>query len=174
MPTVRHTLGVRRAKTNEISSPVCSPELLRHRSPLKRAADLKHFTLLHVLCRPDDWRNWLEQERVTGIELEHGPKFQTSILALEAAAGGLGVAIVERELAEEPLRQGRLTAPFATPLRTEKNYFLVYPRRRRNDKAIMLFRDWMRGCFAQLGRPCAPQKASGAQSTPTRRGDPRK
>lgn len=158
----------------EESLPVCSPKLLRGRPPLKRAADLKHFTLLHVLCRPDDWRGWLEQERAGGLDLERGAKFQTSMLALEAAAGGMGVAIVERELAEGPLQQGQLIAPFASALRTEKNYFLVYPRRRRNDKATALFRDWMLDRFAQEGWPRAPQKKSGAPSVTARRGKRRK
>lgn len=154
--------------------PVCSPELLRGRPPLKRAVDLKHYPLLHVLCRSDDWRGWLEQERASGLDLERGAKFQTSMMALEAAAGGMGVAIVDRGLAEEPLRQGRLIAPFANPLRTTKNYYLIYPRRRRNDKAIALFRDWMLDRFAQEGWPRAPQKKSGAPSVTARRSKRRK
>jgi len=128
--------------------PVCSPMLLRARR-LERADEVRHFTLLHALTRPHDWRRWLEQAGVRGVDDERGPKFETSQFVMEAAISGLGIAIVERAVARDALQAGRLVAPFELTLRTEKSYYLVYPRRKQKDKTLALFRAWVLDCFAE-------------------------
>ncbi len=105
------------------------------------------------MSRARDWRSWFEQAGVKGGSYERGPKFETSQHAMEAAISGLGVAIVECALAAEPLRDRRLIAPFTQTLRTEKSYYLVYPRRKRKDQTIALFRRWAIDGFAERTPP---------------------
>src|SRR5689334_22360394 len=39
--------------------PVCSPELLSGRHPLRQPEDIRHHVLLHTTSYDDDWRQWL-------------------------------------------------------------------------------------------------------------------
>lgn len=133
--------------------PMCSPMLLQDGRRLAHPRDVKHFTLLHALPRVQDWCRWLEQAGVEGVDGERGLKFETSALVLEAVMSGLGIAIVERESAAEALRTGQLLAPFTEALRTETSYYVVYPRRKRKDKTIGLFRDWLLDYFVPVSKP---------------------
>ncbi len=45
---------------DNILAPVASAALLKTGPKLKRASDLRHYTLLHSIARPDDWAYWLE------------------------------------------------------------------------------------------------------------------
>jgi len=48
--------------------PVCAPSLLKGPNPLRKPADLKRFTLLHIGSFPDDWQVWLTAAGIKGIE----------------------------------------------------------------------------------------------------------
>ena len=48
--------------------PVCAPSLVKGPNPLKKPADLKRFTLLHIGSFPDDWQVWLTAAGIKGID----------------------------------------------------------------------------------------------------------
>ncbi len=123
--------------------PVCSPGLLDGDHPLRAPADLVHHTLLHVGVHIDEWRLWLTGAGITGIDPEKGPRFETSALALEAAAAGLGVAMGHRAFMAQDLRQGRLVEPFDFELPSESAYYLAFPEDRLGQPRIMAFREWL-------------------------------
>ncbi|MDJ0951414.1 MAG: transcriptional regulator GcvA [Alphaproteobacteria bacterium] len=123
--------------------PVCSPALLEGDVPLEKPEDLVHHTLLHVIARIDDWRMWLTAAGVVGVDPEKGPQFPSSALALEAAAGGLGLAIGDRWMMSEDLKQGRLVEPFDFELPGESAYYLVFPTDRLDQPKIAAFRAWI-------------------------------
>ncbi len=123
--------------------PVCAPALRKGAQALRRPADLRTATLLHVLSRLGQWRTWLTLAKVKGVEAEQGPKFQTTPLALEAAVAGQGVAIADRRLVEPYLTSRRLAVLFDVPLPSASAYYLVYPESRANDPRIEAFRDWL-------------------------------
>ena len=89
---------------------VCSPRLLEGDHPLKQPEDLRHQTLIHdesipvVDMRPS-WREWLKLANVSGVDSERGPRFSNSLMALEAALEGQGVALALQPLIEN--RPGR-------------------------------------------------------------------
>ena len=124
--------------------PVCSPELLRGARALKSPADLRGTTLIHVLIRIGQWRNWLEAAGVEGIDPERGPKFQNTPLALEAAMAGIGVAIANRAFVTDHLRDGRLVIPFDHDLSTDSAYYLLYPKHGPRAAGALAFREWIR------------------------------
>lgn len=123
--------------------PVCSPQLLAGRHPLREPRDLAHHALFQIEMRRDDWRIWLNAAEIAGIDPERGPLFESSDLALRAAAEGLGVAIGSSALVEDDLKAGRLVAPFAGRLPTDSGYYFVVPEDRRDQPKIAAFRAWL-------------------------------
>lgn len=120
--------------------PVCGPRWIRE---LRQPSDLARVPLLHIVPRPGEWQAWLTHVGVDSVRAESGARFQNSVLALEAAASGLGVAIVDRSIAADYLNTGRVVTPFATSLSSTNAYYLVYPDRRDADPRLIAFRDWM-------------------------------
>lgn len=126
--------------SSEERVPVCSPRVMRK---LQKPSDLARVPLLHIVPRPGEWSAWFMQVRVDGVRTESGARFQNSVLALEAAAAGLGVALVDRSIAADYLDSGRVVVPFAISLPSTNAYYLVYPERRDLDPRLIAFRDWM-------------------------------
>ena len=124
--------------------PVCSPELLEGERALRSPEDLRDVTLIHVLIRIGQWRNWLEAAGIEGIDPERGPKFQNTPLALEAAMTGMGVAIANRTFVTDHLRDGRLVIPFDRDLPTESAYYLIYAKGGLQKSSAVAFREWIR------------------------------
>jgi LysR family glycine cleavage system transcriptional activator len=120
--------------------PVCSPALA---AGLRAPRDLARQTRFQVIARPDDWRIWLTAIGITDIDPESGPQFETSDMALRAAAEGLGVAIGSSALAADDLGKGRLIAPFDFRLASASGYYFVVPEDRREQPKIAAFRDWL-------------------------------
>ena len=135
--------------------PVCSPKLLEGRHPLRAPRDLAHHTLFQIAMRRDDWRIWLNAVGVADIDSERGPVFETSDLALRAAAEGLGVAIGSSALVEDDLKKGRLVAPFTVRLPTDSGYYFVVPEDRRDQPKIAAFRAWLLAEVQRDARPLA-------------------
>ncbi len=131
--------------------PVASPRLRLGRKRLRKPADLHEAPLLHVMSRLGEWRMWLSAAGVADVDVERGPKFHTTPLALEAAIAGNGVAIADRRLVADHLRGGRLVAPFDIVLPREFAYYLVYPQSRVGDPNIAVFREWLLGEIAESG-----------------------
>ena len=123
-------------------TPVASPALLA-RQPLKEPTDLARHTLLHGLPRPDDWPRWLESAGVAGIDAMAGVTFDTLNLVVQAAIGGVGVAIGIRCLIEEDLDAGRLVAPLPQSRRSTRHFHLVWPEENAGDPRLKAFATWL-------------------------------
>jgi len=122
--------------------PVCSPLLLQEH-PLEIPGDLRNVALLHSIPRMGQWRNWLHIAGVKGIDSKRGLRFQTTPLAISAAAAGAGVAIANRRFVEADLEAGRLVVPFEIDLPSDSGYFLIYPKESGDDPRISAFREWL-------------------------------
>jgi LysR family glycine cleavage system transcriptional activator len=108
---------------SDVFAPVCSPRL-----QITALADLREATLLHVdgRLRPQplpDWRNWCAKAGAAGIDTEAGQHFPDSLLAVQAAIAGQGVAIVSLVLARDAISAGLLVSPFPTVLAGEIYHF---------------------------------------------------
>lgn len=91
--------------------PVCSPEYLAS-AKLERPADLSKALLLFTKTRPTAWAEWLAASENERVALKPQRSFEHFYLMIQAAAFGLGVAVVPRMLAINDLQTGRLVAPF--------------------------------------------------------------
>jgi DNA-binding transcriptional LysR family regulator len=121
--------------------PVCAPALARARK-LERPSDLRAHRLLQVETRPQGWGDWLRQVGLTRIDAAAGPRFERTYFLLEAAAGGLGVAIGSYPLVEQDLKSGRLVAPFGF-VPSDQFYTLLHPRRTASQPRTRAFRSWL-------------------------------
>jgi LysR family glycine cleavage system transcriptional activator len=123
--------------------PVCAPSLLKGPNALKKPADLKRFTLLHIGSFPDDWQVWLTTSGVKGVDASRGVSFDFPLAAYQAAMDGLGVALGRQPLVEPDLKAGRLVMPFDFKRSSEFAYYLVYPPEAIRRRKIKAFRDWV-------------------------------
>mgnify|MGYP001181705674 CR=1 FL=1 len=123
--------------------PVCSPALLTGSQALVRPENLKGATLLHDLPRLGLWQSWLSAAGIDHPDPVAGPKFQTAAITVEAAAGGLGVALSNRSFVGEALRLGRLVIPFDISIGSQTTHYLVYPEEHAELPRILAFRDWL-------------------------------
>jgi LysR family glycine cleavage system transcriptional activator len=122
--------------------PVCTPEKARG---LHSPADLARETLLHVLARPDDWFIWFRAANMKEVDLTRGMKYESSVLAYEAALEGYGVAIAQKALVAKELQDGRLVMPFelSVDLGDATYYFLLPEQPRRRSPELETFRRWV-------------------------------
>jgi DNA-binding transcriptional LysR family regulator len=126
--------------------PVCSPSLLQEHK-LKRktasAAAIAKLPLLQQSTRPDGWRQWFDAQQVDAPNARGGARYELFSMLAEAAAQGLGVALMPTMLVEGELARGDLVVACARPLSGERNYYLVTPERADHRPLLTLFSDWL-------------------------------
>ena len=124
-------------------TPVCSPALVHGGIGLRQPADLVNQSLLQLYTAADEWSTWLDAAGVPEVHGLLAPRFDSYLLALEAATDGQGVAIVPTFLAAADLRSGRLVAPFPIEVSQPRRWYFVCRRDRRDDVAVLAFREWL-------------------------------
>jgi len=128
--------------------PVMSPELFAKMGRPQGVSAMLECPLLHSLARPGDWEGWFRHAGLTSENAGRGHKFESSLMAYEAAIRGLGVALGVRILVDGYLASGRLIAPFDVSYRPAGGYFLVHPKERAPTAAFRVFRRWL---LSELG-----------------------
>ncbi len=143
--------------------PVCSPRLVKPRHPLETAADLRHYTLIHDDSLPvgsafPSWPGWLEAAGAPGVDASRGLHVNASMVAIQAAVDGQGIALGRSVLVEDDLATGRLIRPFAMTLPLRYGYFIVHPKALPADSQVPRFSRWLQ----------AQAKRTTSQSRPPR------
>jgi LysR family glycine cleavage system transcriptional activator len=137
--------------------PVASPRLVTElgiRTPADLAkVPLIHDDLLGSLTGLPTWADWLARAGVEGINLARGLRFSSPDHALEAAVEGAGVLLAHKSLAHDDLRTGRLIAPFALELPTERTFQLVCPETHTRRPAVRAFAAWILEEARKMGEP---------------------
>lgn len=133
--------------------PVCAPFVVRGRAG--QVNDLSELTHLHLISRPDAWRQWYEvANHVYPAEAAGGPRYEMFAMVLAAAQSGLGVALVPRFLAQQALDRGDLIMPVNRPLPVSEGYYFGYPVRSEITPALRAFEQWLldaaRASFGRL------------------------
>ncbi|MBR0709058.1 MULTISPECIES: transcriptional regulator GcvA [Bradyrhizobium] len=123
--------------------PVCSPSLLRGDKPLRRPEDLKDHVLLHTNVS-DDWRLWLTAAGLSaGISRQPGITFDMTLMTVQAAIDGMGVAMGRTSYVQDDIAKGRLVVPFKIALPADAGFYLVSPDGRREAPKLTAFRQWI-------------------------------
>ena len=139
----------------EALAPVCAPALLEGiRGGSGTTGSLKRQTLLHPNPDRQDWRKWLRAAGMQEHLAEGGHLFDTLEMAIAAAIGGLGVAMVDLELIRDELAVGALAVPFEFVLQDGTGYYLIARHGRLDEPKVAAFSHWLLAeAAAGQGRP---------------------
>ncbi|UEM24193.1 LysR family transcriptional regulator (plasmid) [Skermanella mucosa] len=129
--------------------PLCSPSLANGIKPIRRPADLANHTLIHSEITILSWRDWGRRHRRVRLDMERGPRFDRSFMAISAAVDGLGVCLDSLLLAEQEIRTGKLIVPFPGDCMKAQGHGFLTLRTKTDLPKIRSFREWL---FAELGR----------------------
>jgi len=123
-------------------TPLAPPSLAAR---LKRPEDLARVPLIDTTPRPGEWIIWLEKAGLAELAPSGGGVvFDSTLVALGAAAKGMGVAVGDPLMAADELEAGRLVQPFDLVVSSNaKAYWLVYPEAFAERPKIRAFRDWI-------------------------------
>ena len=118
----------------------CSPEFLARHGPFtdQRIAEAP-------LIREDDdmWSAWFEAAGVAPPATRGGLAFDDAAMVLEAAASGLGVALVRRAYAQSALEGGRLVRISDVEARDGRSCHMLWREDNPRIAAIYRFADWL-------------------------------
>ncbi|HYH20384.1 MAG TPA: transcriptional regulator GcvA [Azospirillum sp.] len=123
--------------------PMCSPALANGLKPIRRPEDLGQHTLIHSEINILGWRDWARRYRKVQLDLERGPRFDRSFMAISAAVDGLGVCLDSVLLAERELLSGKLVVPFPTEGMKAQGHGLVTLKSTTDLPKIRAFREWL-------------------------------
>jgi len=124
--------------------PVCSPAFLASRPRLTEPAHLLSETLMVAEPSSGDWAAWFAHLGVRGARPGRRMTFANSLLPVQAAMNGLGVALADMALIGPELDSGRLVSPFVLPPFTRgTGWYLVHAPLRRTDPAISALAAWL-------------------------------
>lgn len=143
-----------------VVTPMRSPRPIAGGHPLNSAGDLRHHVLIHDNVTFDDggplWEAWLKAAGAEGVDTSRGLRFSHALLALEAAADGMGVALGMPVLAGSDLASGRLVAPLALSLPLKFAYYVVSGADTAERGDVSAFRNWL---LAEAARETAGEPA---------------
>lgn len=123
---------------------VCAPMVQRAGLGLRQPADLVNHAMLQVYTAAGDWHDWLEAAQLPTLKGRAAPKFDSYLLAIEAAVEGQGVAVVPEFMVTSDLKSGRLVKPFPEiEVQHGARWYLVCLEERAQEPRIQHFRDWL-------------------------------
>lgn len=118
--------------------PVIKPGMLANCS---KPSDLTALPLLTTKTRPRAWQEWQVQLDDISIQPTTQSVFEHLLLAIEAAANGLGVCVTPLHLVEEDIARGRLIAPLGF---RKSGYVYVAQAHGRRKRRSDVFIDWIK------------------------------
>lgn len=126
---------------DETVIPACSPDFLAGLQ-IGSVEDIADAPLLHLATRPDAWRAWFA---VNGLEIDvpSGTTFDQFATMAQAAAHGLGLALLPEFLIEEELKSGTLSPVWNEANQSIGSYSLIWPILRKNHPPLLRFQQWI-------------------------------
>lgn len=121
---------------------VASPALLERLGRPSRLEDLQRFTLLHDAhdAWPQVFQQVFDQAPPTAAQ---NLRFNQTSLAIDAALAGQGLALASQLFVQRDIAAGRLVQVFDKVLRVDAGFYLVAPRKARNEATLALVQDWL-------------------------------
>ncbi len=119
---------------------VCAPKLAKG---IRKAEQLLAQPLLYHSNYPDNWTLWANAAGAQLPARRKGSGFDLVMNLIEAARGGMGVAVVQKCMVETDLASGRLVMPVAASASTGRGYYLCRRRAQAAHAATDLFSAWL-------------------------------
>jgi LysR family transcriptional regulator, glycine cleavage system transcriptional activator len=126
---------------DEVLVAVCAPEFLAEH-PVETPASLSGLSLLQLDSRPTAWRAWFAHHGVDA-PTPQGMLFDQFAPMVEAAAHGLGAALLPQFLAQPEIASGRLINLFGGGVPGAGSYYLVWPKTGTWYPPLQAFRAWL-------------------------------
>jgi len=108
---------------------------------LTRPEQVIDAPLLLQSLRPTAWNDWLSGQGIAAPRLT-GARFDQFMIMAQAAAAGVGLALIPRFLIEPELAAGTLVEVFAQTLKSRSAYWLVHAKGPVSP-ALSRFRTWL-------------------------------
>lgn len=123
---------------------VCAPSLA---PKLQCIEDINSVTLLKHTTRPELWEYWAEK---VGLKLIQEQTFGVEhfYMLSQAAASGMGAALIPRFFIEDQLANGSLVIPFDANFISPYAYYLLTPKSPSMPLKVQAFIDWLLEIFA--------------------------
>lgn len=123
---------------------VCAPSLA---PKLQCIEDINSVTLLKHTTRPELWEYWAEK---VGLKLTQEQTFGVEhfYMLSQAAASGMGAALIPRFFIEDQLANGSLVIPFDANFISPYAYYLLTPKSPSIPLKVQAFIDWLLEIFA--------------------------
>jgi len=127
-----------------VSVPVCPADLPLGPDAASQLARLASASPIHIMGCENLWTQMAQQLGWREGTVGTGLAVDTSVIALEMVAAGLGCAMISEDLTASHVAAGRVQVPAGLTLRHDQAHFLLLPRRARaTPPAVLLFRDWL-------------------------------
>lgn len=111
---------------------------------VRDGAGIGEYEWLQMTTRPWMWSEWLEARHdVDASSLRAGSKFENFNMVIEAAARGIGVAVLPTFYIRDELASGRLVTPFGPPIPSGRGYYFVQPAGQKQPAKVEAFRKWL-------------------------------
>ncbi len=132
-------------------TPLASPGYLRENGPFDEAEDLQGQRLLRSALDP--WRTWFAAHNLPWPEPAEGSQFNDVGLMCDAAAAGMGIALIRNKLAAPWLDSGALvrlgtTPAFTTGVTSPHAHYLCWRTGTMDRWECAAFSDWLRQALA--------------------------
>jgi LysR family transcriptional regulator, glycine cleavage system transcriptional activator len=124
---------------------------------------LQRLPALHVLhndARLTLWPNWLDAAGLPRELAESGIEFSTLDQAIHAALAGTGIAVVDRNMIADELRDGTLVTLSSVEAAGPYGYWLDVASAHAEEDGVKAFADWLRAEGARSAGLSAPLVAS--------------
>jgi LysR family glycine cleavage system transcriptional activator len=124
----------------------CSPAFKKAEG-LRRYRDLDGLTLIVHENRPNSWTNWARAVNTTPPRPAKVLRFDSMAAVVQAAAQGLGVAIVSWPLSERWFREGALVPALNDRVVTDESFYLACRPEDSEREDIAALRGWITSEF---------------------------
>lgn len=131
---------------NDSITPMASPAYLRAHGPFDTARELQGLALLRSPLEP--WLTWFAASGLDWPEPLEGSQFNDLGLMCDAAAAGLGIALVRLKLGAPWLANGTLTRLYEDSVTSPSAYYLCWRANVMNRWECVAFSNWLRKSVA--------------------------
>ena len=133
--------------THDVVTPMASPEFVRQYGPFETAQSIQNQPLLRSPLEP--WRTWFASMHLDWPEPTEGSQFNDIGLMCDAAAAGMGIALVRHKLGAPWLNNGTLvplgnSAAFSTPVASPHAHYLCWRTGTLDRWECAAFAEWLK------------------------------
>jgi LysR family glycine cleavage system transcriptional activator len=126
----------------DVITPLASPAYVREHGPFEAAEDLEGEALLRSPLEP--WRTWFAAHNLDWPEPLEGSQFNDIGLMCDAAAAGMGVALVRLKLGAPWLENGSLVRLYPRNVPSPHAHYLCWRTGMMDRWECAAFADWLK------------------------------